>query len=69
MVEDLVDLEGHGLTWPHVGNLAEPAICVKRFRFIVVDRNSCLPLIVGCVISVILIFLCGNTVQVGSGGV
>lgn len=38
MVEDLVDLEGHGLTWPHVGNLAEPAICVKGFRFIVVDK-------------------------------
>lgn len=38
MVEDLVDLEGHGLTWPHVGNLAEPAICVEGFRFIIVDR-------------------------------
>lgn len=60
MVEDLVDLEGHGLTWPHVGNLAEPAICVQGFRFIIVDRKSCLPLIVGCVISVILIFLCGT---------
>lgn len=27
VVEDLVDLEGHGLAGPHVGDLAEPAIC------------------------------------------
>ena len=26
VVEDLVDLEVHGLAGPHVGNLAEPAI-------------------------------------------
>ena len=26
VVEDLVDLEGHRLPWPHVGNLAKPAI-------------------------------------------
>ena len=28
MVENLIDLEGHCLTRPHVGNLTEPAICV-----------------------------------------
>lgn len=60
MVENLVDLEGHCLTWPHVGNLAEPAICVKGVRFIIIDRKGCLPLIVGCVISVILILFCGK---------
>lgn len=27
VVDDLVDLEGHGLTGPHVVDLAEPAIC------------------------------------------
>ena len=26
VVKDLLDLEGHGLAWPHVGDLAEPAI-------------------------------------------
>jgi hypothetical protein len=26
VVEDLLDLEGHGLAGPHVGDLAEPAI-------------------------------------------
>lgn len=60
MVEDLVDLEGHGLTWPHIGNLAEPAIYVEKVRFIIVDRKGCLRLIVGCVISAILIFFCGK---------
>jgi hypothetical protein len=28
VVDDLVDLEGHGLAGPHVGDLAEPAICL-----------------------------------------
>jgi hypothetical protein len=28
VVDDLVNLEGHGLTGPHVGDLAEPAICL-----------------------------------------
>ena len=28
MVEDLVHFEGHGLAGPHIGDLAEPAICV-----------------------------------------
>ncbi len=28
-VEDLADLEGHGLTRPLGGDLAEPAICTK----------------------------------------
>lgn len=27
VVKDLLDLEGHGLARPHVGDLAEPAIC------------------------------------------
>jgi hypothetical protein len=27
VVEDLLDLEGHSLARPHVGDLAEPAIC------------------------------------------
>lgn len=27
VVDDLLDLEGHGLAGPHVGDLAEPAIC------------------------------------------
>lgn len=27
VVEDLVDLEGHGLARPHVGDFTEPAIC------------------------------------------
>lgn len=27
VVEDLIDLEGHSLTGPHVGYFAEPAIC------------------------------------------
>lgn len=27
VVEDLLDLEGHGLTRPHAGDLTEPAIC------------------------------------------
>lgn len=26
VVDDLVDLEGHGLAWPHVADLAEPSI-------------------------------------------
>ena len=34
VVEDLVDFEGHGLPGPHVGYLAEPAICgVLALRF------------------------------------
>lgn len=28
VVDDLVDLEGHGLARPHVGDFAEPAICL-----------------------------------------
>lgn len=27
VVDDVLDLEGHGLTRPHLGDLAEPAIC------------------------------------------
>lgn len=31
VVENLIDLEGHGLTRPHIRDLAEPAICqIKR---------------------------------------
>jgi len=26
VVQDILDLEGHGLAWPHVGDLAEPSI-------------------------------------------
>ena len=29
VVENVLDLEGHGLAGPHVGDLAEPAICVR----------------------------------------
>lgn len=29
VVDNLVDLEGHGLARPHVRNLAEPAICIS----------------------------------------
>lgn len=31
VVEDLLDLEGHGLAGPHVGDLAEPAICCSMW--------------------------------------
>jgi hypothetical protein len=27
VVEDVLDLQGHGLARPHVGDLAEPSIC------------------------------------------
>lgn len=30
VVENILDLEGHGLAGPHVGDLAEPSICVKE---------------------------------------
>jgi hypothetical protein len=36
VVEDVLDLESHSLAGPHVGDLAEPAICHKKlvgFRF------------------------------------
>lgn len=29
VVEDVLDLEGHGLSGPHVGDLAEPSICAR----------------------------------------
>jgi len=29
VVKDLVDLEGHSLSWPHVVDLAEPSICAN----------------------------------------
>ena len=32
VVEDLVDLEGHGLARPHVRGLDEPAICVVEME-------------------------------------
>ncbi len=32
VVEDILDFEGHGLAWPHVGDLAEPSICVGVIR-------------------------------------
>lgn len=70
VVEDLGDLEGHGLAGPHAGDFAEPAVCVGRSVSGGVvglgeegggDEG---PLIVGCVSSVIvgvvLLCLCGN---------
>lgn len=30
MVQDLVDFERHGLTGPHVGDFAKPAICGQK---------------------------------------
>lgn len=33
MMEDLVDLKGHGLTWPHIRDLAEPAIWIQEVSF------------------------------------
>ena len=32
VVEDFLDLEGHGLTGPHVRGLGEPAICRLRYH-------------------------------------
>ena len=70
-MNDLVDFEGHGLTRPHLGDLAEPSICSNaliqklvtnrcgfhgwRFSF----HGMLLPLIVGWVIS--------DIVEVGEG--
>ena len=34
VVEDLLDLEGHGLARPHVGDLAEPAVCRGCMRLV-----------------------------------
>jgi len=51
VVEDLVHLEGHGLTGPHVGNLAEPAIWVRSMDVWKHWKERSVPLMVGCVIS------------------
>jgi hypothetical protein len=40
VVEDLLDLEGHGLTWPHVGDFAEPAICRENLVSTIAFRRK-----------------------------
>jgi hypothetical protein len=55
VVEDFLDLEGHGLTGPHVRGLGEPAICRFEALYQFVSwstmRIGSVPLMVGCVIS------------------
>ena len=29
VVDDVLNFEGHGLAMPHIGDLAEPAICIE----------------------------------------
>ena len=43
VVEDLLDLEGHGLAGPHVGDLAEPAICLVWLALLSLSKSSTKP--------------------------
>lgn len=40
VVEDFFDLEGHSLSGPHVGDLAEPSICEVNF-----SQLTCFPVV------------------------
>jgi hypothetical protein len=44
VVDDLLDLEGHGLARPHAGDLTEPAICrggqQPRWRVVMVREGA-----------------------------
>lgn len=69
VVKDFLDLEGHGLARPHVGSLGEPAICERSCELFIsyaiyINLRSVwqmdwtggyVPLMVGCVISLIVV--------------
>jgi hypothetical protein len=38
MVEDILNLESHSLAWPHIGDLAEPAICDQCSLAVIIPR-------------------------------
>lgn len=58
MVENVLDFQGHSLTRPHVGDLAEPAIWKSRVLVVVlmvIAGLYSLPLMVGWVISLLMV--------------
>ena len=42
-VQDLADLEGHGLAWPLGGNFTEPAVCTRELEVsrATLKRHTC----------------------------